>query len=49
MKIDEKLDPPEMMTALLIALDKLKEQVGGVQDFQLMFDAENPTNLEEVL
>ena len=33
MKIDEKLDPAEMMTSLLIALDKLKEQVGGVGEF----------------
>jgi hypothetical protein len=32
-KIDEKLEPSEMMTSLLIALDKLKEQVGGVTDF----------------
>ena len=37
------------MTALLYAIDALKEEVGGVTDVSLNFDEENPTNTEEIL
>ena len=49
MKIDDKLEGAEKMTALMYALDKLKEQVGGVRKVELMFDKEHMTNLEEIL
>ena len=37
------------MTALLYAIDVLKEEVGGMTDVTLHFDEENPTNCQEIL
>lgn len=37
------------MTALIYAVDVMKEEVGGIQQVSLHFDEENPTSFEEIL
>ena len=48
MALDQALTPSQQMTGLLYAVDQMKE-LSKISDFQLMFDADNPTTAEEIL
>ena len=48
MGLDPGLTPAQQMTGLKYAVDHMKE-LSTVNNLRLMFDADNPTNEEEIL